>query len=112
MSADLKELFRTLRISEVLVVGLDDTGSFTDFNVVSEDPSVNGEGGMYGDQILALCSALLDEEGVTDVEVGLFTSCSVKIQYDGAKFNITCERSYQVSEEGQPTMIHTQEISF
>ena len=111
MSADLKELFRTLRISDVLLGGLDEKGSCADLNVVSEDPSVNGEGGMYADQILALCSALLDEEGVTDVDAGLFTSCSVKIQYDGTKFNITGDRSYQVSEEGQSTTIHTQEIS-
>ena len=96
----------------MLVGGLDDKGSCTDFNVVSEDPSVNGEGGMYGDQILALCSALLDEEGVTDVEVGLFTSCSVKIKYDGNKFTITGDRSYQISEMDQPTTIHAQEISF
>lgn len=49
MSADLKDLFRTLKISEVLVSGLDDEGSCDNFNVVSEDPSVNGEGGMYAD---------------------------------------------------------------
>lgn len=111
MSAELKELFRTLKISEVFIEGFDGDG-YTDLNVVSEDPSVNGEGGTYEEQIIDLCYDLLDEVGVTDTMVGFFSCCTVKIRYDGAKFNITGERTIQTRDMGAPPVLHTQEISF